>query len=90
MTSQPETTSPTDDECRAAIAAMEPDRIQGFISRLPNGEWGPPHWIRDVWRKPEEQEIWRGDSDEEMMERCAIERMRLGLAAAAKVRNDNL
>lgn len=77
----------TDNMCRRAIAAMKPDRIQGFSTPhdSPNGlnrTWGAPHYIRDVWRKPGEQELWRGRSHNKMMERCAIEEMRLALQAA--------
>lgn len=76
-------TAPTDAECRAAIAAMVPDRIQGFSYGL---NYGPPHLVRDVTKPYGEQVLWRGDSAEEMQERCKIERMRLALAAAAEVR----
>jgi hypothetical protein len=69
----------TDEMCRRAIAAMKPDRIQGFSSPP---DWGPPHYIKDVYLPPEQQELWRGDSHEEMIERCAIEEMRLALRAA--------
>lgn len=77
----------TDDMLRAAMKAMEPDRIQGFSTPhdSPNGlnrTWGAPHFIRDVWRKAGEQELWRGDSHSEMLERCEMERLRLGFAAA--------
>jgi hypothetical protein len=38
----------TDDMCRRAIAAMKPDRIQGFAT--PQDErrtkWGAPHYIQ--------------------------------------------
>jgi hypothetical protein len=74
----------TDDMCRRAIGAMKPDRIQGFSTRQGKRgtEWGAPHYIRDVFLPHEQQELWRGDSHEEMMERCAIEKMRLALNAA--------
>lgn len=77
----------TDEMCKRAVAAMKPDRIQGFSTphTSPNGlnrTWGAPHWIRDVYRKPGEQELWRGDSQDEMLKRCEIEEMRLALAAA--------
>lgn len=74
----------TDDMCRRAIAAMKPDRFQGFAT--PQNErrtmWGAPHYIRDVSLPPEQQVIWSGDSHEAMMERIAIEEMRLALGAA--------
>lgn len=72
----------TDNMLRAAIEAMMPDRIQGFSTRGENGVWGAPYYIRDVLRPPGEQEIWRGDDDAEMMERCEMERLRLGITAA--------
>lgn len=74
----------TDEMCRRAIAAMQPYRIQGFSTRQGKRgtEWGAPHYIRDVFLPPEKQELWRGDSHEEMMERCEIEKMRLTLRAA--------
>jgi hypothetical protein len=69
----------TDDMCRRAIKAMEPDRIQGF-------SYGPkstaPHVVRDVYLAYGKQVLWRGLDHDEMMERCAIERMRLALTAA--------
>lgn len=71
----------TDNMCRAAIRASQPDRIQGFSTRQGKRgtEWGPPHYIRDVFLAPEQQELWRGDDHDEMMERIEIERMRLTL-----------
>lgn len=74
----------TDEMCRRAILAMEPDRIQGFSTpqNSMRTEWGPPHYIRDVLRPYDQQELWRGDSHGEMMERCEIEKMRLALEAA--------
>lgn len=76
----------TDEMCRSAIGATKPDRIQGYSTRQGKRgtEWGPPHYIRDVFLPPEQQELWRGDSHEEMMERCEIETMRLALRAALK------
>lgn len=69
----------TDEMCRAAIQAATPDRIQGF-------SYGPdftnPHVVRDIARHPEQQVLWSGTSEAEMVDRCAIERMRLQLAAA--------
>jgi hypothetical protein len=77
----------TDEMLRAAVKAMVPNRIQGFSTPhdSPNGlnrTWGAPHYIRDVWLPRGEQEIWRGDSADEMHERCKLERMRIGLTAA--------
>ena len=59
----------TDDMCRRAIAAMQSDRIQGFSTRLPGTltKFGAPHYIRDVTLAPDKQEIWRGDSQDEML-----------------------
>lgn len=77
-------TEVTDEMCRRAIDAMKPDRIQGFSTPhdKQRTKWGAPHYIRDVSLPPEQQEIWSGDSHEEMMARCAIEEMRLALRAA--------
>lgn len=69
----------TDGQCRAAIKAMEEVRIQGFSY---GKNFGPPYVVRDVYRSPDKQELWRGDDHEAMIERCAIERMRLALDAA--------
>lgn len=74
----------TDDMCRKALAAYEPDRIQGFSTPKDAHRivWGAPHWVLDTWLPRGQQELWRGDRYEEMIERCDIERMRLALAAA--------
>lgn len=73
----------TDEMCRKAIEAMAPDRIQGFSTPSADRKsWGAPHTVRDVWQKPGEQLLWKGDSHDEMMERCRVEEMRLGLQAA--------
>ena len=74
----------TDDMLRAAINADTYDRIQGFATPLDESrrKWGAPYYIRDVWRKPGEQELWRGDSEAEMLERCEMERMRIAINAA--------
>lgn len=76
----------TDDMCRRAINAMQADRIQGFSAPqdAKRQQWGPPHYIRDVFLPAGEQELWRGDSHDVMIERCRIEEMRLALAAALK------
>lgn len=69
----------TDEMCRRALAAVEPNIVQGFSS--PQDEmrrtWGAPHWVeaRGV-------EVWRGMGHDEMMERCRIEEMRIALQAA--------
>lgn len=73
----------TDDMLRAGVRAMKPDRIQGFSTPKPGRlEWGAPHYIRDVFLPLAEQELWRGKSHAEMMERCAMERLRLAFNAA--------
>ena len=75
----------TDEMCRRALAAMEPDRIQGFSTpSLDRRKWGPPHWVLDTHRQPGEQELWRGNDCNEMYERCRIEEMRLALQAALR------
>jgi hypothetical protein len=72
----------TDEMCRRAVYAMQTDRIQGFSTpQEGGGKWGPPYYILDVWKQPGEQEIWRGDNKDEMIERCKIEQMRLALQA---------
>jgi hypothetical protein len=78
-----------DDAIRAAVRAMVPDRIQGFGygTKGSSVKAEPPVFVvRDVWRKPDEQELWRGSAlttadREEFEERCKMERMRLGIAA---------
>jgi hypothetical protein len=79
-------TEVTDEMCRLAIGALKPDRIQGYSTRQGKRgtEWGSPHYIRDIFLPVERQELWRGDSHEEMMERCEIEKMRLALSAALR------
>ncbi|HYF56689.1 MAG TPA: hypothetical protein VEA41_20720 [Salinarimonas sp.] len=73
----------TDDMLRAALKAMEPDRIQGFSTPSADRRtWGPPHYVLDVFRTGPERELWRGDSAEELEERCEMERLRLGIKAA--------
>lgn len=74
----------TDDMCRRAVAALVPDRIQGFSTPQDKSRrvWGAPHWVLDVHLSRGQQELWRGDSEAEMHERCEIERMRLALHAA--------
>jgi hypothetical protein len=78
-----------DDAIRAAIKAMAPDRIQGFGYGTEGSSVraDPPVFVvRDVWRKPDEQELWRGsalteEDREAFEERCEMERMRLGIEA---------
>lgn len=73
----------TDDMCRRAVEAFRLDRIQGFSTPYDDRrKWGPPHIVRDVGLPPEQQELWRGDDHDEMMERCCMEEMRLVLHAA--------
>jgi hypothetical protein len=73
----------TDNMCRLAVEAwQQPDRIQGFSTPHGRGQWGPPHTVRDVHLPHDKQELWRGDTWDEMSERCQLERMRLALKAA--------
>lgn len=73
----------TDEMCRRYLKASKPDRIQGFSTRHKDGSvWGAPHYILDTFRPAGEQEIWRGDDHDEMIERCLIEEIRVALAAA--------
>lgn len=74
----------TDEMCLRAIDAFKADRIQGFSTPQDKSrtKWGAPHYILDVSRPVGQQELWRGDSHDEMMERCEIERIRIALAAA--------
>lgn len=73
----------TDDMLRAAKTAMEHDRIQGFSTwRDDLRLWGSPHYILDLHRPRDQQEIWRGNSHAALMERCEMERLRIGIAAA--------
>lgn len=73
----------TDDMCRRAIEAMKADRIQGFSTPQDpqRRTWGAPHWVTD-YGLDTPRELWRGDSHDEMIERCWIEEMRLALRAA--------
>lgn len=74
----------TDEMCRRALAAVPENVVQGFSS--PQDEmrrtWGPPHWV-----EVKGVEVWRGMDDEEMLERCRIEEMRLALHAALTATN---
>lgn len=73
----------TDDMLRAGVRMNGLDRIQGFATPLDErrSRWGAPYYIRDVFRPPGKQEIWRGDSQDELHERCEMERLRLQLSA---------
>lgn len=79
----------TDEMCLRAMDAFKADRIQGFSTPQDKSrmKWGAPHYILDVFLPRDQQEIWRGDSHDEMMERCKIERMRIALAAAVNQQN---
>lgn len=75
----------TDEMLSAAVEAMKPDRIQGFLYGIDRPS--SVYVIRDVF-KPHghEQEIFRCPaselSDDEWTKRCEMERLRIGLAAA--------
>jgi hypothetical protein len=78
----------TDQECRVVIDtwASLHDRIVGYSTpyNSPNGlnrSFGAPYYIRDDRLPPGKQELWRGDSRDEMLYRCEIERMRVALDA---------
>lgn len=82
----------TDEECRTAIDtwASLHDRIVGFSTRIETTggrpTFGAPHYIRDTGLPPGKQELWRGDSHDEMLDRCEIERMRVALDAVFALR----
>lgn len=77
----------TDAMLRAAIAAMAPDRIQGYSTpREDRRSWGAPYYVYDAGRASGEREIWRGNDRAEMLERCEMERLRIGIAAALQAR----
>lgn len=75
----------TDQECKVAIdtLAILHDRIVGFSTNLDEsrGKWGAPYFIRDCALPPDKQELWRGNSRDEMLDRVEIERMRVALDA---------
>jgi hypothetical protein len=74
----------TDEECRVAIDTLASlhDKIIGFSTQNERSrKWGAPHYIRDVRLPPGQQEIWRGGSQDEMLDRCEIERMKVALDA---------
>lgn len=76
----------TDEMLLAAVRAMDcPDRIQGFSTPRDRNRntWGPPHYVLDTWKPPAEREVWRGDRHDDMIERCDVERLIIGLRAAA-------
>lgn len=73
----------TDTMCEAAIKADQIDRIQGF-------SYNTDHVIRDVWKSPGDQVIWRlskeiPGAEESFYRQCRIEKMRKVLEAALKV-----
>lgn len=73
----------TDAMCEAAIQADQIDRIQGF-------SYNTDHVIRDVWKSPGDQVIWRlskeiPGAEESFYRQCRIENMRKVLEAALKV-----
>lgn len=73
----------SDKAIAAAVEAMKPDRIQGFT-------YGTENVIRDVYRPWDAQVLWRapvGD-DDAFHRQCEIERLRIGLVAAAKVHDE--
>lgn len=62
-----------------SMAYKQPNRIQGF-------KYGREYVVRDVWKNPNEQVLWRGSDVDEFERQCDIARMRLAFAAAfAKV-----
>lgn len=73
----------TDDMCIRAQKAYGSERIMGFSTPLDENraKWGAPHYIRD-FGLPHSPVIWTGDTQDEMLNRCEIEQMRLALAAA--------
>lgn len=80
----------TDAQLRAALEAMKPDRIQGFTYDL--GTPNPVRVIRDVFKPYGSQEIFRcmasDMTDEQFAERCAMERLRVGLQAALELKEN--
>lgn len=76
----------TDEECRVVIDtwASLHDRIVGYSTPhdSPNGlnrSFGAPHYIRDDRLPAGKQELWRGNSQDEMLDRVEVERMRVAL-----------
>ena len=73
--------SPTDAMCRCALDgwARAWDRIVGYSTpREGRGKWGAPYFVKDEVLNVE---LWRGDSHDEMLDRCEMEKMRLALSA---------
>lgn len=73
----------TDAMCEAAVKADRTDRIQGF-------SYNTDHVIRDVYKAPGEQVIWRlskevPGSEDKFYHQCRIERMRKVLEAALSI-----
>lgn len=80
----------TDEECRLVIntSASVHDRIVGFSTPKDSmrSKWGPPYYIRDERLPDGKQEIWRGDSQDEMFDQVEVERMRVALDALFALR----
>lgn len=73
----------TDEMCEAAVTADQVDRIQGFSYKT-------DHVIRDVYKAPGEQVIWRlskeiPGAEDQFYRQCRIERMRKVLEAALSI-----
>ena len=69
------------------IEHMQPDRIQGFYYK-------PYHVIRDVYKEPGEQEIFRMHEDESDArniydKRCEVERIKVGLSGVVEAIQQN-
>ncbi|MDB5555462.1 MAG: hypothetical protein JWL86_5446 [Rhizobium sp.] len=80
----------TEQECKVVLDTYggQHCEIVGFSTQKVefSGEWGAPYYIRNLTLPPGEQVIWRGDSQDEMFERCEIERMRVALDALASLK----
>lgn len=79
----------TDQECKTAIDtwASLHDQIVGYASPTGvNRNFGAPYYIRDHRLPDGKQEIWRGDSQDEMLDRCEVERMRVALDAVSALK----
>jgi hypothetical protein len=81
----------TDQECRAVLDTWGSlhDQIVGYSTPHDsknglNRTFGAPYYIRDHRLPASEQEIWRGNSRDEMLDRVEIERMRVALDTALK------
>jgi len=82
----------TDKECKIVIDTLASlhDRIVGYSTPKdsPNGlnrTFGAPYYIRDDRLPDDKQELWRGNSQDEMFDRCEIERMRVALDALSAI-----